>query len=61
MRSVMECLDKAAEMDRYAADCDAPALSEQRAFFLQLGYHWRALAIRALRQDTWSEVNATKR
>jgi hypothetical protein len=55
---MMECLDKAAEMDRCAADCDAPAEREARAFFLQLGEGWRALAVRALRQDTWADMNS---
>ena len=57
MRSMMECLDKAAQMDRYAADCDAPARREARAGFLQLGEGWRALAVRALRQDTRADMN----
>jgi hypothetical protein len=48
MRSMMECLDKAAEMDARAAQCRAP---EARAQFLKLGLGWRELAVRALRQD----------
>jgi hypothetical protein len=57
MRSMMECLDKAAEMDGRAAQCDAPDAREVRANFLKLGLRWRDLAIRALRQDTWAEMN----
>jgi hypothetical protein len=48
MRSMMECLDKAVEMDARAAQCRA---SEARAQFLKLGLGWRELAVRALRQD----------
>jgi hypothetical protein len=53
---MMECLDKAAQMDRYAADCDAPATREERTIFLKLALRWRALAVRALRQDTWDHA-----
>jgi hypothetical protein len=60
MRSMMECLDKAAEMDGYAAQCDTPETRELRALFLNLGLRWRALAVRALRQDTWAEMNRSK-
>jgi hypothetical protein len=34
---MLECLDKAAQMDRYAADCNVPATREARALFLDLG------------------------
>ncbi|MDO9472298.1 MAG: hypothetical protein Q7J28_04525 [Caulobacter sp.] len=48
---MMDCLDKAAEMDRCAAQCRAPEMREARAQFLELGRRWRDLAVRALRQD----------
>jgi len=54
MRSMMECLDKAAEMDARTAHCMAP---EARALYLKLGLRWRELAVRALRQDTWADMN----
>jgi len=54
MLSMMECLDKAAEMDRRAADCDAPGTREAHALYLELGLHWRELAVRALRHEQWS-------
>jgi len=57
MRSMMECLDKAAEMDVRVADCDAPAKREVRAQYLELGLRWRELAVRALRQDTWAYMH----
>jgi hypothetical protein len=57
MRSMMECLDNAAEMDGRAAHCDAPETREARALFLKLGLRWRGLAVRALRQDTWADMN----
>jgi hypothetical protein len=57
MRSMMECLDKAAEMDARAAECGRPAMREMRALFLNLGLRWRALAVRALRQDTRADMN----
>ena len=60
MRSMMECLDKAAEMDGRAAECDALDLREAHAIFLKLGIRWRGLAVRALRQDTWADLNRTK-
>jgi len=57
MRSMMECLDKAAEMDGRAAECGTPATREMRALFLNLASRWRGLAVRALRQDTWADMN----
>jgi len=57
MRSMMECLDKAAEMDARAAECGTPATCEVRTLYLELGLHWRGLAVRALRQDTWADMN----
>jgi hypothetical protein len=57
MRSMMECLDKAAETDARAAECGTPATREVRALFLNLGLRWRALAVQALRQDTWVDMN----
>ena len=60
MRSMMECLDKAAEMDRRAARCDMPEAAETRAQFLKLSVRWRQLAVRALRQDTWADMNCTR-
>jgi hypothetical protein len=57
MRSMMECLDKAAEMDARAAECCTPATREVRTLYLELGLHWRGLAVRALRQDTWADIN----
>lgn len=57
---MMECLDKAAEMDGYAARCDAPATADQRALFLKLGVRWRELAVRALRQDTRADMHLTR-
>ena len=57
MRSMMECLDKAAEMDARAVECGTSATREVRALFLNLGLRWRGLAARALRQDTWADMN----
>jgi hypothetical protein len=57
MRSMMECLDKAAEMDGYVARCETPETREECALFLKLGQRWRSLAVRALRQDTWADMN----
>ena len=48
MRSMMECLSKAAEMDAFAACCPT---REERTMFLSLGFRWRQLAVRALRHD----------
>jgi hypothetical protein len=53
MRTVVECLAKAAEMNMRAEDCD---VAETRAEFFELGIRWRDLARRALRQDKWSEM-----
>ncbi len=61
MRSMMECLDKAAEMDGRAARCDVPEAAETRAQFLNLGTRWRQLAVRALRQDAWASMERTRR
>ncbi len=60
MRSMMECLDKAAEMDGRAARCDMPGAADTRAQFLKLGERWRQLAVRALRQDTWADMTRTR-
>jgi hypothetical protein len=57
MRSMMECLDKAAEMDARAGECGTPATCEVRAPYLELGLRWRELAVRALRQDTWADMH----
>ncbi|MHB8529206.1 MAG: hypothetical protein ACYC8V_06810 [Caulobacteraceae bacterium] len=57
MRSMMECLDKAAEMDVRAAGCAALDAADARAIFVKLGQRWRGLAVRALRQDTWADMN----
>jgi hypothetical protein len=57
MRSMMECLDKAAEMDVRAAECAALGAGDARAIFVKLGQRWRGLAVRALRQDTWADMN----
>ena len=61
MRSMMECLDKAAEMDERAAQCGAPETREARTLFLKLGQRWRGLAIRALRQDAWAQMSGSNR
>ncbi len=53
MRTAVECLAKAAEMNMRGEDCDA---LETRLAFLELGTRWRDLARRALRQDKWSEM-----
>jgi hypothetical protein len=53
---MMECLDMAAEMDARAAEYDAPATHEACAQYRALSRGWRALAIRALRQDTWADM-----
>jgi hypothetical protein len=60
MRSMMECLDKAAEMDVRAAECAALDASDARATFVKLGQRWRGLAVRALRQETWADMNRTQ-
>jgi len=54
MLSMMECLDKAAEMDTRAAESTDPKV---RAEFLTLSLRWRELAVRALRQDSWAAAN----
>ena len=51
MLSMMECLDKAAEMDACAASCEARETHDQ---YLNLGRRWHQLAVRALRQDDWA-------
>ena len=48
MRTVMECLAKAAEMDERAKQC---AMLKTRAEFLAAAMHWRNLARRALIHD----------
>jgi hypothetical protein len=58
MRSMMECLAKAADMDQFAAKCDTP---HGRALFLKLALRWRELALRALRQDQWPEMTKSDR
>jgi hypothetical protein len=60
MRSMMECLDKAAEMDRRGVQCAALDASDARAIFVKLGQRWRGLAVRALRQDTWADMNRSQ-
>jgi hypothetical protein len=57
MRSMMECLAKAAEMDERAAQCDVP---EAHAVYLKLALRWRELALRALRQDLWDDVTQSE-
>ena len=57
---MMECLDKAAEMDGRAARCDVPEAADTRAQFLKLGQRWRQLAVRALRQDAWASMKRTR-
>jgi len=44
-------------MDGRAAECGTPATREMRALFLNLASRWRGLAVRALRQDTWADMN----
>jgi len=61
MRSMMECLDKAAEMDVRAAQCAALDADDARAMFVKLGERWRGLAVRALRQDTRADFNRGRR
>jgi hypothetical protein len=61
MRSVMECLDKAAEMDVRAAECAALDAEDARAIFVELGHRWRCLAIRALRHDAWGQLEPNTR
>jgi hypothetical protein len=61
MRSMMECLDKAAEMDVRAAECAGLGAGAAREIFVMLGQCWRGLAVRALRQDTQADLNRTQR
>ncbi len=56
MRTAMECLAKAAEMNMRGEDCGIP---ETRSAFLDLETGWRDLARRALRQEKWSEMRGT--
>ncbi len=48
MRSAKECLAKAAEMERQAAQCQTPAL---RADLISMAETWRHVALQALWQD----------
>jgi hypothetical protein len=48
MRSVIECLAKAAELERLADDCAAP---EARADYRRIAKGWRGVAQKAEWQD----------
>jgi len=48
MRTAIECLAKAAELEERAASCAEPAA---RAQFLEAAIYWRDLARRALLQE----------
>jgi hypothetical protein len=50
MRTVRECLDKAAEMDARAARLPEGAAAE----WLSMAEHWRVLALQASWQDHYN-------
>ncbi|HEY5409120.1 MAG TPA: hypothetical protein VIJ94_00210 [Caulobacteraceae bacterium] len=54
LRTVLDCLSKASELEVRGASCGA---TEVGAEFIELGLRWRDLARRALRQDKWAEMN----
>lgn len=48
MRSAKDCLAKAVDMERQAAQCEIPAL---RADMISMAETWRHVALQALWQD----------
>lgn len=58
MRSALECLAKASEMEERAAQSASPALHYQ---YLDAAIHWRELARRALLQEQRAALARHKR
>ena len=58
MRTAMECLAKASELEDCAARCAAPAARIQ---YLEAAIHWRDLARRALVHEQRGAVTQVKR
>ncbi|MDI1365785.1 MAG: hypothetical protein PSX79_13155 [bacterium] len=54
MRSALECLTQADEMDREASECDTPALRDE---LIAMARTWRQLAVHALWQDRLDTAN----